>query len=30
MIREILESMIVGFFVTVLAVLVYISTKGEE
>ena len=30
MIREILKSMIVGFFVTALAVLVYISTKGEE
>ena len=30
MIRELLKSLIVGFFVTVLAVLVYISTKGEE
>lgn len=30
MICEIMKSMIVGFFVTVLAVLVYISTKGEE
>lgn len=30
MICEILKSIIIGFFVTVLAVLVYISTKGEE